>query len=107
MSKSGRERARDRIARERSEQARRRRRRIWLASTGAVVVIGAAVGITLTLTGGSPAAALPLAPLSTLGTLQPAPAAGRSGLIRSARPPGTWWPLTTARCTRVIRATSR
>jgi hypothetical protein len=80
VSRSGRERARDRIARERAEQARRRRRRIWLAWTGAaVVVIGAAVGITLALTGGSPAAALPLAPLSTLGTVQPAPAAGALG----------------------------
>ena len=46
-----------------------------------MVVIGAAVGITLAVTGGSTAAsgALPLASLSTLGTLQPAPAAGALG----------------------------
>lgn len=78
MSKSSREGARERIARARAEQARRRRRRIWLAVTGAaVVVIAAAVGITLAVTGGS--SGLPLAPLSTLGTLQPAPAAGPAG----------------------------
>jgi hypothetical protein len=82
VSKNRRERARDRIARVRAEQARRRRRRLWLAWTGAAaVVIAAAVGITLALTGGgSPAAgALPLASLSTLGTLQPAPPAGALG----------------------------
>jgi len=78
VSKSGRERARDRIARLRAEQERRHRRRLWLAWTGAaVVVIAAAVGTTLALTGGG--SALPLAPLSTLGTLQPAPAAGALG----------------------------
>jgi hypothetical protein len=61
-----------------AEQERRRRRRLWLTWTGAVVVvIAAAVGITVALTGGG--SALPLAPLSTLGTLQPAPAAGALG----------------------------
>ena len=77
---TGRERAKERIARERAEQARRRRRRIWLAVTGAaVVVIAAAVGITLAVTGGSSGSGLSLAPLSTLGTLSPAPAAGATG----------------------------
>jgi hypothetical protein len=72
--------ARERLARERAEQARRRRRRIWLAAAGAaVVVIAAAVGITLAVTGGSSNGGLPLAPLSTLGSLSPAPAAGPAG----------------------------
>jgi hypothetical protein len=86
MSKSGRERARDRIARERAEQAQRRKRRRWLAAAAAVVVvIAAAVGITLAVTGGgssgggSSGGGLPLASLSTLGSLKPAPAAGPAG----------------------------
>ena len=81
MSKS-RESARERLARERAEQARRRRRRLWLAAAGAaVVVIAAVVAITLAVTGGSGSSGggLPLAPLNTLGTLQPAPAAGPIG----------------------------
>ena len=80
MSKSSRnkESARERLARERAEQARRRRRRPWLIAGGAaVVVIAAVIAITLAVTGGSSGGGgLPLAPLSTLGTLQPAPAAG-------------------------------
>ena len=85
MSKSNRERAQERIARVRAEQARRRRRRLWLAVTGAiVVVIAAAVGITLAVTGGSSGNGssgngLPLAALSTLGNLRPAPAPGSVG----------------------------
>jgi len=80
MGKSSRQSARERIAQARAEQARRRRRRLWLAVTGAaVVVIAAAVGITLAVTGGSSGGSLPLAPLSTLGSLQPAPAAGPLG----------------------------
>ena len=80
MSKSNRESAKDRIARVRAEEARRRRRRIWLAvSAAAIVVIAAAVGITLAVTGGSSGAGLSLAPLSTLGSLEPAPAAGPAG----------------------------
>jgi len=56
-------------------------RRLWLAGAAtAVVVIGAVLGITLALTGGSVAASgLRLAPLSTLGKLQPAPAADALG----------------------------
>jgi len=80
MSKSNRESAKDRIARVRAEEAQRRRRRIWLAvSAAAIVVIAAAVGITLAVTGGSSGAGLSLAPLSTLGSLEPAPAAGPAG----------------------------
>jgi hypothetical protein len=85
MSKSSRPSARERIAQARAEQARRRRRRrrVWLAAAGAVVVvIAAAVGITLAVTGGSsggPGTALSLAPLSTLGSLQTAPAPGPAG----------------------------
>jgi hypothetical protein len=71
--------ARERLARERAEQAQRRKRRLWLIASGAaVVVIAAVVGITLAVTGSS-GGGLPLAPLSTLGTLQPAPAAGPIG----------------------------
>ena len=80
MSKNSRERAQERIARMRAEEARRRRRRLWLGAAGAaVVVIAAAVGITLAVTGGSSGNGLPLAALSTLGNLQPAPAAGPAG----------------------------
>ncbi len=88
MSKSNRERqqrAREKIARIRAEEARRKRRRLWLACAGAaVVVIGAVIGITLAVSGGGGAKATSassphLASLSTLGTLQPAPAPGPSG----------------------------
>ena len=89
MSKSSRERAQERIARMRAEEARRRRRRRWLAAAGAaVVVIAAAVGITLAVTGGSSGNGLPLAALSTLGNLQPAPAAGPAGPEGSPVPSG-------------------
>jgi hypothetical protein len=78
--------ARERIARMRAEQARRRRRRIRLASSAAAAaVIAVAAGITLAVTsGGSTATGLApsglnLAPLSTLGALQPAPAPGATG----------------------------
>jgi hypothetical protein len=87
MSKSNRdrqERAREKIARLRAEEAQRKRRRLWLiGGVAAVLVIAAVVGITLALTGGSPAGPtapkLNLAPLSTLGTLKPAPAPGPLG----------------------------
>jgi hypothetical protein len=76
-----RQQARAKIAQQRAQEARRRRRRRWLAGTGAAVVAaGAAVGIALAATGGSSAPpGLKLASLSTLGTLQPAPSAGRLG----------------------------
>jgi hypothetical protein len=84
VSKSSRdrqERAREKVARLRAEEARRKRRRFWLAVAGAaVIVIAAVVGITLAVTGGSNATPkLSLAPLSTLGTLKPAPAPGPLG----------------------------
>ena len=86
MSKSNRakqERARERIAQIRAEEARRKRRRLWLACSGAaIVVIGLVVGITLAISGGGGASAtsnLHLAPLSSLGALEPAPAAGPAG----------------------------
>ena len=64
----------------RAEEARRRGRRIWVAVTaGAVVVIAAAVGISLAATHGTgngsrgtPGSTT--ASLSTLGTLKPPPA---------------------------------
>jgi hypothetical protein len=77
--------ARERIARRRAEQARRRRRRIRLASgAAAATVIAVTAAIFLAVTGSSGAAAgapsrLSLAPLSTLGALQPAPAPGATG----------------------------
>jgi hypothetical protein len=86
VSKSSRtrqQRARERIAQIRAEEARRRRRRLWLAcSAAAVVVIGLVAGITLALSGGGAAQAtgnLHLAPLSSLGAVGPAPAAGPLG----------------------------
>jgi len=90
VSKSNRDRqqsAREKIAQQRAAEARRKRRRLWLACAGAaVIVIAAAVGITLAVAGGSPKAAagataprLSLAKLSTLGTLEPAPAPGSPG----------------------------
>jgi hypothetical protein len=90
-SRDRQQRAREKIAQLRAAEARRRRRRLWLAGAAvAVVVIGAVLGITLGLTGGSgtgsasgagsaSASPLRLAPLSTLGKLQPAPAAGALG----------------------------
>ena len=88
MSKGSRNKqaARERIARLRAEQGRRRRRRIRVAgSAAAAAVIAVLSGIILAVTGGGSAATsgatsgLSLAPLSTLGTLQPAPAPGATG----------------------------
>jgi hypothetical protein len=74
-----RENARQRLARQRAEEARRRKRRLWAAIGGGVVVVAAAAaGITLAVTGGSPATAAK-EPLSTLGALKPAPAPGPVG----------------------------
>ena len=65
----------------RAAEARRRRR--WLAGmAAAAVAVAAAVGIIVAvITGGNSAAEpqLKLAPLSTLGTLKPAPSAGPLG----------------------------
>jgi hypothetical protein len=80
--------ARQKIAELRALEAQRRRRRNWTAAIGAaVVVIVAAVAITLAISssnggkaanaGGTPR--LNLAPLSTLGALQAAPAPGPAG----------------------------
>jgi hypothetical protein len=77
--------ARERLAQLRAEQARRRRRRIRLAgSAAAAAVLASAAAITLAVTGSSGAAGevppgLRLAPLSTVGALQPAPAPGAIG----------------------------
>ncbi len=87
MSKGSRNRqvARERLARLRAEQARRRRCRIRLASSAAAAaVIAVVAAIILAVTGGSGAAGgaspgLSLAPLSTLGALEPAPAPGATG----------------------------
>jgi hypothetical protein len=69
----------------RAAQARRRRRRRWLAAIGAALAaVGLAAGITVAASGGGTGAAanaqpLALSPLSTLGTLKPAPAPGAMG----------------------------
>ena len=92
MSKSNRdrqERARERLAHIRAEEARRKRRRLWLAGGAAlVVVIAAVIGITLALSGGG-GSKLNLAPLSSLGTLAKAPAAGALGPEQVPVPSGT------------------
>jgi hypothetical protein len=83
-----RQQARAKVAQMRAMEARRKRRRNWMAGLGAAaVVILAAVGISLAIAnsgGGSGAAAggtpeLKLAALNTLGTLQPAPSPGPAG----------------------------
>ena len=89
MTKADRNRqtARAKIARMQALETQRRRRRNWIAGIGAaVLVILTSTGITLAVTSsGTPATArggtpeLKLAALSTLGTLQPAPAPGLSG----------------------------
>ncbi len=86
MSSKGRQQARDKLARIRAEQARQRRRRLWLASVSAVVVVAAAVvGITLAASGGGSQASagglrrLDLAPLTGLGRLAPAQPGGPLG----------------------------
>jgi hypothetical protein len=90
--------ARAKVAEMRAREAARKRRRNWLAGIGAaVVVIIAAVAITLAVTsrsGKSPSAAggtpkLKLASLSTLGTLKPAPAPGPKGPEGVPVPAGT------------------
>ena len=89
MSKAERNRqaARERVARMRALEAQRRRRRLWMGGAAAVLlVIAAVIGITLAVTsssgthpsgGGTPT--LKLAPLSTIGALDPAPAPGPAG----------------------------
>jgi hypothetical protein len=88
VSKSSRNKqaARERLARHRAEQARRRRRRIWGGATAAAAGLSAAaVSIVLAVTSGGSAAAsfasprLSLAPLSALGTVEPAPGPGALG----------------------------
>lgn len=89
MSKSNRNRqqAREKIAKMRALEARRKRRRNWFAGIGAAVVVAAAaVGITLAATGGHKATTggtstphLKLASLSTLGTLHSPGSPGRIG----------------------------
>jgi hypothetical protein len=83
MSKASenRQRARERLARERAQTARRRRRNWWLAGGGGAAVIAAAVAVTLAFGGGGGGTAGPLrlSPLSTLGTLAAKPAAGPIG----------------------------
>jgi hypothetical protein len=76
--------AREKIARQRAVEARRKRNRTLLLSIGAVVIVAAAaVGIALAVTGnkssGGSTPQLKLAALSTLGTLKPAPPAGPIG----------------------------
>ena len=83
-SKSSRE-SRKRAIEEARKAEARRRRRIRLAVGGGAVVVAAAIAVGVTLgvsggtAGGGTAPAPKLASLSTLGTLQPAPAPGQTG----------------------------
>ncbi|HEV3067965.1 MAG TPA: hypothetical protein VGY50_08975 [Streptosporangiaceae bacterium] len=94
MSKGSRnrqEQAREKIAQARALEAKRKRQQRWLAGAGAaVIVIAAAIGITLAVTSGGSTASggsagsgstpkLNLAALSTLGSLKAAPATGPAG----------------------------
>ena len=94
MAKGSRNRqqARERIAQQRALEARRRRRRNWLAAIGAALVVaGGATGIALAVTsggshspghpeaGGSSSPQLKLASLGSLGPLRPAPSPGPTG----------------------------
>ena len=95
MSKGSRqsEQARAKIVRMRAEEARRRRRRLWLGGIGAaVLLIAAGVGISLAVSGGGASSGasggsashggtphLQLASLSTLGPLRPALPPGPAG----------------------------
>lgn len=88
MSKADRNRqqAREKVAQAKALEAKRKRRRLWLSVTSAVVVVAAtATGIALAVSGGGPPAGgsssphLATAPLSTLGTLKPAPPSGPLG----------------------------
>jgi len=77
---SSRDSRRQRLEQERKAQ-QQRKRRIRVAAIGGAVVAAAAiaVGVTLGVSGGSPATPAGYAPLSTLGALQPAPPAGPLG----------------------------
>ena len=82
MSKqSSRESRRQRLEQERRAQQQRKRRIRAAAIGGGAVIAGAAiaVGVTLGVSGGSSATPTGYAPLSTLGALKPAPAAGPLG----------------------------
>ncbi len=102
--------ARARVAEMRAREASRKRRRNWIAGIGAaVVVIIAAVAITLAVTsnGASPASAaggtpkLKLASLSTLGTLKPLPSPGPNG------PEGVPVPAAAALASTATKATGK
>jgi hypothetical protein len=85
MGSSNRRQAREKLAQQKALEARRRRLRLWLMGAGAAVIVAAAaIGGTLGFSGGgakasSSAPHLSLAPLSTLGTLRPAPSLGPNG----------------------------
>jgi hypothetical protein len=106
MSKAdrNRQRAKEKIAQAKALEVQRKRRRRWLTIAAAVVVVAAAAtGITLAVSGGNGAQAgspssphLSLAPLSTLGTLKPAPSPGPLGPESVPVPPGATPLATTA-----------
>jgi len=77
---SSRDSRRQRLEQERKAQ-QRRKRHIRIAAIGGAVVVaaGIAVGVTLGVSGGSPATSAGYAPLSTLGALHPASPAGPLG----------------------------
>lgn len=82
---------RAKIQAQREAEARRKRRR-YVVIGGAAAAVAVAVGLSVALTtggGGQSAAASQLAPLRTLGSLQPAPAAGPAGPEGVAVPAAT------------------
>jgi hypothetical protein len=92
MSSRGSRRAQERIAKMRAEQERRhRRRRLLVIMAATIVAGGAAAGIAVAATTSGGGAVPPgnLAPLSTLGSLHPAPPAGPAGPEGVPIPAGT------------------
>jgi len=80
VSRESRKRALERV---RAQERRRKQRRQLLVGAAALIVAGGITGVIVATAGGGAAAGghpgTRLAPLSTLGTLQPAPAAGAIG----------------------------
>jgi len=90
-----RQRAREKVAQAKALEAKRRTRRLAISVAGGVVVVAAAAtGIALAVSSGSTPPSKPsgpqlnLAPLSTLGTLKPAPLPGPLGPERVPIPSG-------------------
>ena len=89
MSKASRNRdiARAKVAEMRAREARQaRQRRLYVIIGAAVIVVAAAVGVTLAATGGNSGG---LGSLSSLGTLKPPPSPGPNSFEKVPIPAGT------------------